>query len=436
MNPLSECQQKALATALDVCAEESDKQVMVLRGSAGTGKTTLVHFILNEVKEQYDHVILLAPTNKAAQVLRRKSGIPAGMIHSMLYKPQETQDGYVVWIKNTPKKEQRVLIMVDEASMVGNRPTPDDIFSGSYLLSDLISYFQLCKAGSRLIFIGDACQLPPVGYDAHEKSPALEPEILEKEHKLPVAFAELKYVHRHAEGSYILDGATSLRNHILYQHPFYQVQPRYLQNVTAGIRHYMSRYDRYDEETVAMIAWTNRNVNWWNNVIRERLKLDAQTLMPETRVVIDRRCIMDREILQKGQMGYIADVTGAPHEFANLFFLPVRLQTFDEDGVVSEYNSLALIDHLISDRGTLTQEQEKFLKHEAIRTNEVYRKSNRPLDDPHMNALRLRYGYAFTCHKAQGSEFEEVIVHPYLPKDEPRWLYTAVTRAKQELFSF
>lgn len=435
---LTSDQSKALELAKKFSSIESEEKVMILRGSAGTGKTTLLKYIHYELESKFDNVAVCAPTNKAARVIHQKTGIHAGTIHKLLFRFEEDAEGVLQIKRNIPNAEKTVLIIADEASMIGDRSeASESIFGNVHLLSELLNFLSQCAAGSRLLFVGDPCQLPPVGYENHENSPALDKQYLERTKGWKVVLAELRETMRQVADSYILEGATSLRNHLLYGEQHYSVNPRFLPGTTATIRKYLEHYDMDDDSKMMKIAWTNKDVNWWNRTMRERLDLTAAPLMPGTKVLIDRSRAEGEKLIPKGETAHIFEVGDKVQEFAGLNFLPVSVMVIDEHGVVTaEQKALALLEYLASDRGALADDQEKHLKKEALRCNEKYRETKLVGDDPYMNALRLRYAYALTCHKAQGSEYENVIVHPHQPTGDLRWLYTAITRAKTELYTY
>ncbi|MEO6831647.1 MAG: AAA family ATPase, partial [Chitinophagaceae bacterium] len=420
---LTSDQCQALEQAKKFVCRDEPASVMVLRGSAGTGKTTLIKSIIEEVKGNFDNVVVCAPTNKAARVLNRKTGLHAGTIHKLLFKIEE-EDGITEYVRLFPKKDERLLIVADEASMIRDRiDRSDSLFGGIRLLSQLLEYFSYCSPGSRLIFVGDPCQLAPIGYESYEKSPALDGEYLRTQKQLVVVESELKEIVRQANDSYILEGATSLRNYMLYGASHYAVSPRFLRNSSACIEKYLEYYSTDHEDRVMKIAWTNRNVNWWNQVMRERLDLSARPLMPGTRVLIDRTRSEQLSTMSKGETGHVFNIDGPVETFANLQFQPVTIMICDEDGVVTrEQKGLALLEYLSSYKGGLADEQERHLVKEALRCNDKYRENKRAELDPYVNAFRLRYGYALTCHKAQGCEYENVIVNPFQPQGDLRWL--------------
>lgn len=434
---LTSDQTKALDKLIAFLHKDNKEKIFILRGSAGTGKTTLIKYILENIPEYFTQTNLCAFTNKAVKVIGRKTGKHGSTLHQLLYKVEQ-DDEKIRFVKKVINAEAPTLCVVDEASMITDRiNSKAEVFQSTPLLSDLLVYICSGHQRNKMIFVGDPCQLPPMGYRVDEKAPALEKEYFIKNKKLTVSDFELKEVVRQAEESYILKFATRLRDHILYSAPLERkLTARILENKTSAIKKYAEEYDALDEEKVMVLAWTNVDVNWWNDVIRSRLKLDSDTLQPGTRVVFDRTWTDSMQVIDKSETGIIISTDTEVKHFAGLQFREVTIETTDLTGEKCECTAYAMLDHLLSTNGTLDAEQEKELVHQVMVSNPTYREMPRPWNDPFVGALRLRYGYALTCHKAQGSEFKNVILHPYFPKHDIRWLYTAVTRAQNDLYSY
>jgi hypothetical protein len=349
----------------------------------------------------------------------------------------EDRGGEPVFMKRKLNAEKRCLIIADEASMISDRTQQgNDLFAQIRLLTTLVQFAQLGHPGNKLVLVGDPCQLPPVGYENYEQSPALDLPYLESTFGYKVATSALKEVRRQEGESYILKGATALRNHILDGAPKPAIFMQRTGNATGLLRQYTRQYDAQNPESMAMLAFTNRDVNWWNNAIRGALGLGNQPLMPGSRVLVDQNWSDGSNVLLKSETALVKSLGAPQRVFAGLHFVPVELESRNLNGETVMVQSLALLEHLHSEKGWLLPEQEKFLRAEAMRLNPKYRENKRARDDRFVGALRLRYGYAFTCHKAQGSEYRQVALHPYQPANDPRWLYTAVTRAKDELWTY
>lgn len=416
-------------------------KLFILKGSAGTGKTMLLNMIAGELSENFEHIMIAAPTHRAAKVLSAKTGKPAKTLHSLLYDAEPLESGYGVRLKRkTTFLNEPVLYIVDEASMIGDRVTSSrEFFCETPLLTDLLQYVRDGNASNKILFVGDSCQLPPVGYGFGEQSPALFPGYFEHKFGISGKSFELTEIVRQHKDSYILTGAQLLRKSIREEKrdaTFYKIN---LANPSAAIKQYMRCYSSANNTAVKLIASTNKNVNWWNNTIREQLGYAPAKPEVGDKVIIDRGWTNDSYILTNGDAGTIFEVDDSVEIFGGLRFMKVKLLVEDiaDDPVVIE--TLLNLDHLYSEKGWLTEEQEKVLIHEAMKYNPAYRSSRDIRSDPYLNAVRLRYAYALTCHKAQGSEFDNVILHPYYGQDKVvnlRYLYTAVTRAKQNLYSY
>jgi exodeoxyribonuclease-5 len=433
-------QSQALEKLIQFVDPENPLQAFILRGSAGTGKTTLVKSALDQLPKHYETVELCAFTNKAAKVLSQKTNIRAITLHRLLYQiDTDHTKATIQFRRRTFDADKPTLILVDEASMVGDRsvPQPGELFESASLLTDLLQFVFSGHENNKIIFIGDPCQLPPIGYQAEETAPALDLNYLRTRKKLKVDQCELTTVHRQRGDSHILDAATAIRDHLLYQANYpAQFSRRELANPTAAIRKYLECFDPADESLVKLLAWRNVDVNWWNDALRKNLGLADRPLEVGTQVLIDRNWSDGKTIVSKGETGLITACADQPENFAGLRFLPVRIQTMNIDGEPFEIEAKALLEHLESKNGFIEPETERLIRAEALKYNEALRDDPRPFRDPYVGSLRLRYGYAITCHKAQGSEYKNLILHPIFPKDDKRWLYTAITRAKEELYTF
>ena len=432
----TQCQLKALGALEQFIQPTHVGNTFVLTGSAGTGKTTLMQEVIHRHADTFDIILLAAPTNKAAKVLSNRTRQQAGTLHNLLFKIED-RAGEPVFLKRKLNAEKRCLIIADEASMISDRTQQgNDLFAQIRLLTTLVQFAQLGHPGNKLVLVGDPCQLPPVGYENYEQSPALDLHYLESTFGHKVAIFALKEVRRQEGESYILKGATALRNHILDGAPKPATFMQRTGHATGLLRQYTRQYDAQKPESMAMLAFTNCDVNWWNNAIRGELGLGNQPLMPGSRVLVDQNWSDGSNVLLKSEMALVKSLGAPQRVFAGLHFVPVELESRNLNGETVMVQSHALLEHLHSEKGWLLPEQEKFLRAEAMRLNPKYRENKRARYDHFVGALRLRYGYAFTCHKAQGSEYRQVALHPYQPANDPRWLYTAVTRAKDELWTY
>ena len=425
--PLTE-QQQAVLEAL--CAfVAGPERAFVLTGSAGTGKTTLLRAACAAFEQQDRTVQLLAPTGRAAQVLRRRTGYPTRTVHSFLYVPEPLQDRPGVrMVRKGLFAEQADVIIVDEASLLPRHRTRSEHFvMAASLLDDLIDTARRSEA--HLVFVGDPNQLPPVG---ETTAAALQPALLAEAYGLPTGGAHLDEVLRQAAGSPVLQAAMALRD-ALGGGPCRLPTLPQCRTRRSAVEHYLSAVaeERYDRAT--MLAYTNRSVCELNRRVRARLGL-RERLVPGDLVVTDRDGWADGRLVPRAESYLVTEVRPAP-PLAGLHFARVHLRPVAEDGHGVE--GLALLDTLAGERGQIGHEKEMALFAAACKHNTAYRRTGRASDDAYAGALRLRYGHALTVHKAQGGEWPQVYVEPYVsPMVEwataLRWRYTALTRAVDE----
>lgn len=402
----------------------------VLTGAAGTGKTSLVKALTAYLHGRNMPFRIAAPTARAAKVIAAKTGADARTLHSLIYLAEPLPNG--PGVRLTPKDnklERPTLYIVDEASMISDDTPHSDLFvSSEPVLSDFVRYVQAGHPQSKVLLLGDAYQLPPVGSD---HSPALDPAYLASRLGLRVRAAELMQVLRQQSGSDILDTACALRECIRRNDRFGRLPCARLPSAAGVADAFVQRFDPARLDAVAIIAYTNNDVSRLNAQVRKQLGLDGAPLCAGDVVVLDANRWNRENPLFKGETGVVAQVGGFK-AFAGLRFQQVDV-VFGSDIPVS---ALCLLDTLESVNGALDRKAENLLYSEAMRTNPAFRRSKDPADDPHLSALRLRYGYALTGHKAQGGEWDCVLLHPYLRADDYRWLYTAVTRARSELITW
>ena len=406
-----------------------DADAFVLCGAAGTGKTSVTRAITEHLASEGVPFHVLAPTGRAAKIIGEKTGVRARTVHSAIYTPSPVEGESTVWM--VPKANgctDRTVFVVDEASMLSNRAdTKGEMRTARAPLADLVRYVKEGNARSQIVFVGDAFQLPPVGEQA---SAALDPVLLQEAYGLRVHTAELREVMRQASGSYIMENALRLREAMESGRTSARPRLKRLSNEGAQVRTFLDAFDPERPESATMLAYTNRDVNRMNRNVRARLGTAGPRLAPTDRVVLQRPWRRDGALLVGGEQGTVLSV-GEASSFGGLSFAEVRV-AFDGDRVVDD---LALLDTLTAPKGSLRADQERALLHEAIRRNPAFRESRHLSDDPHAGALRLRHGFALTVHKAQGGEWDHVYLHPYLARDS-RWVYTAVTRARKEAYSY
>lgn len=423
---------------------------MVLKGYAGTGKTTLIGCLLRTLGKYGMKSVLLAPTGRAAKIMSQYSGAPASTIHRKIYTIKARKGGGISFVLDfNPHK--RTLFVVDESSMISAFNAGDSAFDSSgSLLDDLMAYV---NAGSscKLLFVGDTAQLPPV---KSELSPALSPDELYRRYDRPVRESMLDDVVRQASDSGILYEATSLRVHLKAQ--TYDCF-RFLGGAFPDVIRLMEgneileAIDRaYSESGVqgtVFIVRSNKRANMYNEGIRSRILFQEETLSPGDRLMVVKNNYF--WLGSKSSAGFIANgdtievlEIRSIEELYGFRFAHVKVQLTDYPDE-RPLDTVLLLDTLRSESPNLHYEDQRRLYREVSMDFEEETHSYRKLlairSSPHLNALQVKFSYAITCHKSQGGQWDHVFVeHPYLPqgpdRDYIRWLYTAVTRARKQIY--
>ncbi len=434
IEPTSE-QIKALDLTQDFFKENQQDDFLIIRGSAGTGKSTLVKAITDYLTSNETKFVLAAPTGKAAKVIQKKTGFGAKTIHSLIYTPEPLKLGCGVKMVRKPNQSQdHTVFIIDEASMISDVLMSNENFIASKpLLSDLIDYIKQGNKSNQVIFIGDIYQLPPVG---SQDSPALSPNYLQNKKGLKGSMVELTEVKRQDKDSYILKNATMLRQCIEKGIAFPGIDCKMLSKSTTALYKYMELYESEILSKVTVLAWTNRDVNWFNNSIRDRLGFNPKPLAVGHQITLHANWFGNGRMIMKGDSGIIRGLDDRIETYAGLYFVNAIIEFSDSLGERFKVTTKVMLNILVSPDGEIGFEKENALFAEVMKHNEVFRESRMPSDDKYIGAMRLRYGYAITCHKAQGGEWDNVILHPFVPKNDYRWQYTAITRAAKELYSF
>ncbi len=455
---------------------ENHDDVFILRGYAGTGKTFIVNGIVKYLNQIRRNHMLMAPTGKASLVLEQRSGVPARTIHSSIYRLSQlknnsidNQDNSSVFklyfsIANNDLESDCVYI-VDEASMVSNYRSEQEttVFGSGKLLDDFFQFinFDHNEHHKKVIFIGDSAQLPPIGYDKKIGSPALNKDYLSKTYKLKTDDFELSEVVRQKADSAILKASRGLRNSINkknYSTINFVFKPRELEKIEINsfINSYTNFLNNKDEsKDVIVITRTNEKVQAYNNQIRKiiyssKIANKVDEILP---LQVNERllCVKNTRQFKNGQIFELCSLIGNSETYKITLNgknkeKKIRQLTFQnaivktENGVLQE--TKLLLNLLNSDLPSL-----KPIDQQALYV--FFRQRNKNLspkdplfkeallEDPYFNALQVKFGYALTGHKAQGSEWKNVFIDVYSQnkqnEDYFRWLYTAVTRAKKHL---
>lgn len=430
---------------------QSKRSAFLIKGYAGTGKTTLVSALVRVLPVIGLQSVLLAPTGRAAKVLAGYSRKQANTIHRKIYKAFTGEDGRMVMLPSANPHKHTIFI-VDEASMVQGPSNSDEqgIYSHRDLLEDLIAYVY-ANEGCKLLLIGDNAQLPPVGVDS---SPALDIEILQKHYHLDIQAYELNEVVRQSLESGILWNATILRGKLANddpQLPFFNLKSFKDIKAIDGTEFedaLNSCYNRYGVENTVIITRSNKRANLFNSEIRSRIlfretELSAGDIMMITKnnyfwlpisskagFIANGDLIEVRRIMNKKEMYgfHFADVTVQLVDYPEMEVVELKLllesinvttpsMPFDE---MQKLKEEILLDY--------TELSSRKAKLEKVRNDQFF------------NAVQAKFAHCLTCHKTQGGQWDAVFIDAGYIKQEMidssfvRWLYTAVTRASKELY--
>lgn len=451
----------------------SSDPCFLLKGSAGTGKTTLIRHLISWPTLDDWRYSLMAPTGRAARILHAKTGFEASTIHRAIYDFENVQlfenastaadTGMRIIFRLKRADPSRSLFIVDEASMVGDVTGPQDLlqFGSDRLLTDLIEHARLktdgwnAESGVKILFVGDPAQLSPVN---ELLSPALSEQYLREEHKLGCRSFELRQVMRQQSHSGILEHATKLRDAIQARtFNTMQLSPNGadVRSVQTSAAVDVVENAIRTRASAAMIAHSNAAVLQLNRILRARLWGDENADLR----VGDLLLVNANSNLygfSNGDITRVVDISphtdvrvvplrGVPEPVV-LRFRTVTLQIRTADGALIDTPCLILENLLHSpEREILPTEQRALLVDFIQRHGHLKRGSEEFIramqEDQHFNALRVKYGYALTCHKAQGGEWDTVVVDfataPSGQQNESffRWVYTAITRAQNTLLT-
>lgn len=445
-------QQKVIGELTDFTFSTTPKSAFVLKGYAGTGKTSIIGALVKTLPDFNFSSVLLAPTGRAAKVLSNYSAKPAFTIHKMIYQLKSGGDGYTRFVLKENKFEN-TLFLVDEASMIGDGSGLTNAGWGETksLLDDLLSYVFAGK-NCKLILIGDTAQLPPVGSDL---SPALDEDFMYKSYFLNLSFFELNEVVRQKKTSGILKLATSLRNKIQeenYQLPLLQVKESGVDvKIITGLEledELNSAYGKYGEENAMVICRSNKRANLFNLQIRSRIKwLEDEIASGDFMMVVKNNYFwLDDSskagFIANGDIVEILKIRGEEQQYGFRFAtVTVRMLDYPDE---NDLEVKILLESILSDSPSLPSARFREL-YDAISEEYSYEPNRKKRNElirknPYYQALQVKFANAVTCHKSQGGQWDVVFVEQgYLTEEMInmeylRWLYTAVTRAKKILY--
>lgn len=432
----------------DFIFNTSSEALFLIKGYAGTGKTTTISTVVNNLWRIGKKAVLLAPTGRAAKVISGYSNRQAFTIHKKIYHPKKNKSGGVDFVLQRNKHTNTIFI-VDEASMIPDAPGNSKLFENESLLDDLISYVYsgvYCK----LVLIGDTAQLPPVGLNI---SPALDADKLELNYNKNITEIELNEVMRQHENSGILINATYLRL-ILANNGFndFQFQLGFPDLIRLEDGYEIqdtihSAYDNIGVEDTAFIVRSNKRANQYNQQIRSKIRGQEDEISTGDYVMVVKNNYF--WLKETSEAGFIAN--GDICEILQLFkiielygfrFAEVKIRMIDYPNQ-KPFETMLLLDTLASETPSLSYNDSNKLYQEVAKDFADEKSKYKQLlgikKNKYFNALQVKFAYAVTCHKSQGGQWKTVFIEqPYLPDGQNieylRWLYTAVTRAQEKVY--
>ncbi|HRG52235.1 MAG TPA: AAA family ATPase [Bacteroidia bacterium] len=438
-------QQTLLMKLAEFILGRNSDHIFIIKGYAGTGKTTIVRSLVQSLPALNGKTVLLAPTGRAAKVLSNYTNKQAFTVHKKIYHKKPIYDGGFAFTLQQNLHTNTIFI-VDEASMIANSGG----LNAGRLLDDLVSYV-FNGTNCKLILIGDTAQLPPVGLDI---SPALDLEFMKATYYFQVDSFELQEVVRQTKDSGILTNATSIRNQIKKNEsnkPSFELM---------GFKDIVrlngdeledalnDAYNKYGAEDAMVICRSNKRANIFNQQIRVRIRWQENELSSGDYLMVVKNNYF--WLPEESKAGFIAngDIVkltrvGKIQEMHGFRFADVRMLMIDYPDE-PELETRLLLDTIMSEAPALSQEDNKRL-YESVQQDysdiaDRRMRLKKVKEDPFFNALQVKFAYAITCHKAQGGQWPCVFVEQgYLTDDMInteylRWLYTAVSRATEKLY--
>ena len=432
---------------------KQEKTLLIVKGYAGTGKTTMIRSLVKTLPVINYKSVLLAPTGRAAKVITTYTGKSAYTIHKKLYLRKTIRSGRIVF-KLQKNFHKNTIFIIDESSMISNKGGNNEqlLFGNKSLLDDLFKYInegENCK----LIFIGDTAQLPPVGLDI---SPALNEEYLQATFGYNVQTVELTDVVRQKKESGILENATQVRELIRQNKVEYPVfitkrhkdfKSIYSNKLEDGIRY---AYDKFGRENTILICYSNKSANRYNQQIRKQILDYENEIEVGDYLMVVRNNYYWLSLEDKSEIDFIANgdivkitkIIGFEEKYG-FRFADIKIKFLDYPDE-PELTVKIFLDVIMEETASLSFEKQKTIFDAVINENEHIKNKRKrteaAYDDEYFNALQVKFAYAVTCHKSQGGQWKLVFIDQGYLNDEMfnieylRWLYTAISRATDELY--
>lgn len=438
----------ALQKLADFILNDHDEEVFILKGYAGTGKTSIIGTLTKSLWKIKKSPVLAAPTGRAAKVMTNYSGYQAFTIHRKIYYPKKS--GAKIQFTLQKNKHKNTIFIVDEASMISSFNEGNEFSGGSSLLDDLMEYVYSGR-NCKLILIGDTAQLPPVNM---ELSPALNADQISLMYQKEVQQIELTEVVRQQQESGILINATALRECI--QDGFFE-SFKFDQQVGADMMRLVDgeeimnaineAYDNLGHEETALVVRSNKRANLYNQQIRSRILFREDEIATGDFLMVVKNNYFwikpdtDAGFIANGDIIEILEIYNIK-ELYGFRFAHVKVQMVDYPNM-KPFETMMMLDTLNINSASLPFEDSNRLYEEVMKDyadiSSKYKKYLKVKNNAYFNALQVKFSYAMTCHKSQGGQWNTVFVEqPYLregiTKEYLRWLYTACTRATEKLY--
>ena len=439
-------QSSLIALLSDFISNKNEREIMIIKGYAGTGKTNMVAALSKTLPNFKWKSVLLAPTGRAAKVLSNYSKKPAQTIHKKIFIKIPTHDGGVAF-SLAENKHTNTIFVVDEASMIGvDNPTSDSVYHS--LLESLLEYV-FSGTNCKIILVGDTAQLPPIGSN---ESPALNIDYLKASYSLQIKHIELKQVARQEDASGILKNATHLRECIINfkdEFPKISLHKDVIRLSGEDLEDALNTaYSNYGFNDVLLVTRSNKRANLFNQAVRGRVRyMDEDLCGGDLMMVVKNNYFW---LDEKSEVGFIANGDSLEikkivrrKELYGFNFAECIVKLSDYENI-PELTVNLLLDSIYTEVPSLTKDQQQ-----ELFANVMEDVADEPIKglrmaylrkNPYFNALQVKFNYAVTCHKAQGGQWPCVFIDQgYLTKEMLnaeyiRWLYTAFTRASERVY--
>ncbi|MCD6367011.1 MAG: AAA family ATPase [Bacteroidales bacterium] len=442
---LTDEQQEVLGK-LAVFITQSDERIFILRGYAGTGKSTIISIVAQTLKSMKMKSHLLAPTGRAAKVMNSYSGMPAYTIHKRIYRQKGSSDGFGKFALNFNKSKSSLFI-VDEASMIDTETAGNSIFGSGNLFSDLMA-FVFNDQDNKMMLVGDIAQLPPV---KREKSFALDENFVKDFSFRPTESYTLTTIMRQAADSLIIKNASVIRNipgdEVAISVEFQTGDPVIAVNGEDAVNAIEDSYNAVGQENTIVITRSNRAAVVYNQGIRNRILWKEEELSVGDQLMVVKNNyfwpIPDAafNFIANGDMIVVDRIMGY-EELYDLRFANILMHFLDFPEIEMEVK--ILLDVLSSNEASLNYDVRKQF-YETLQKEYGHLRTKRKIyeairKDTYFNALEVKFAYAVTCHKSQGGQWQHVFIEQeQFNRSEPdvtylKWIYTAMTRATEKVY--